>query len=144
MDADPLAAGRRIRADVHGDIEDVAAHDPHQLALRLRRPLKVKPPQDPAFGARMILLHEGLVDSRRCELGSLVDLHEEAPLVAEHAWLNQDDVGDRKPLEAKWHRARESPGDRRRSCRTSSVQGGAGRRPRYTPCDTRFLPGTPS
>ncbi len=49
LDRDVLAKRWRGAADVHGDIENAAAHHPHQLVLRERSGLEMQAAQGAGF-----------------------------------------------------------------------------------------------
>ena len=96
----PLAVGRRVAAQVDGDVEDLAAGAADQLRLA-GLGLEVEAAQGALRGARVVVLDELDLDA---ELGpgvAAVGLDHEAALVAVDLRLEQDD-----PVELRRQRAR--------------------------------------
>ena len=60
----PLPIRRRVAAQVDGDVPDPPAKAAHELGLPGAR-LEMKAAQDPAAGARVVVLDELAVDARR-------------------------------------------------------------------------------
>src|SRR5256886_13835056 len=85
--ARPLAEGRRAGPDVHGDVEDLAAHRAHQLALRPRS-LRMQPAQRSPQRAGMVVLHEIVGDAALPVPLGVEGLQEEAARVAEDIGLD--------------------------------------------------------
>jgi hypothetical protein len=90
--SEPLPQGRRAAPQVHRDIEHLAHHHPHQLALRLLG-LVVQAAQDAVCRTAVVVLHEVEVETGGAKGVGIPALEEKAPLIAEHAWFKQVDVG---------------------------------------------------
>lgn len=89
----PFAEGGTAFAQVDGDVEDRAAHDAHELGLRVVD-LEVEPAQD-ALGARgLVVLNEIDVDTARDKVGLLVGFHEVAAIVAVALHVHDDHAVD--------------------------------------------------
>ena len=81
-----LAESGRRAADVHGDIEDAAAHHPHQLVLSERGGLEMQTAQGSDFGRkRVIVLHEIQVEAGLKKRLAVVNFRKKAAMVAEFA-----------------------------------------------------------
>ncbi len=92
--ADPLPEGGRTPAQVHGDVEDGAAHDTHEFPLGLAD-LVMQAAQDAARTAAVVVLYESVAAAGGFVEGALVEtLEEETASVAEHLGLEDDDVGN--------------------------------------------------
>src|SRR5436190_4451400 len=87
----PAAVGRRIGAQVDGDVEDRASHAAHQLRLTL---LRVDAPQYALARTAVVLLDELRLDPELSELVGAKGLDEEAAFVAMDIRLDQDDALD--------------------------------------------------
>ena len=90
--AEPLAQGRRVAAQVHGDVKHRARSDPHQFALGVAG-LVVQPAQDAPGGAAVIVLDEIQVKARLPEGSCIPAFQKEAPLVAKDPRLQQKYAG---------------------------------------------------
>ena len=86
---------RGATAEIHGHVEDLAAHDPHELPLRIGE-LVVEPAQHVLRGEAVVVLHEverpvhGGLEPRAVEA-----LEEEAARVGKDARLDDQDARDR-------------------------------------------------
>jgi hypothetical protein len=89
----PLPEGRRAAAQVDDDVPDAAAGAADELALA-RIGLEVHPAHGAAARARVVVLREGLRDAVIGPPIGAPGLHEEAPLVAEHARREQRQAVD--------------------------------------------------
>ena len=78
--ADPLAEVRRADANIHRDVEHFALHHAAQLGLRIAE-LVVQAAQHPARRARMIVLHELVLDAGARQHVLAIGFHEEAARV---------------------------------------------------------------
>ena len=97
---DPLAVGRRAMADVDGDVEDPAAHNPQQLVLSEWRKLEMQAAQHPRCRRqRVVVLHEIQMKVGCFERRFAVGLGEESAMVPE--LLGPDDlyVGNRERID---------------------------------------------
>ena len=84
-----VAESRRAFADVHGHVEDAAAHHAQQLGLRHLSLLEVEAAQDaPLRGIRFIVLHERDRSHVRLEVAEGKRFKEITAMVAEDARLD--------------------------------------------------------
>ena len=90
---EPTPERRRRPAQIHSDIVDGAATDAHELALRLPH-LIVQAAQHPLRRMTVIVLHELDRDTRVAQRAAIPRLEEVAAIVAEHARLDQHDIGN--------------------------------------------------
>lgn len=94
--ANDFAVAGRPETDIDRDIEDHAAHHANELGLRVRRRLKMKPPDCAlVFGKSMIILHEidAYSDRRKCSF--VIGFGKKSAVVAESKRL--DDFDSRDP-----------------------------------------------
>src|SRR5208283_4416872 len=90
----PFAKRWRTVAQVHGNIEDLAFHHPHQFALRMLD-LVMQPAQDIALRTGMIVLHKPILDAQVRQGALVVAFQEESAPVAEHARLEKHQARQR-------------------------------------------------
>ena len=93
--AGSTAEVRRASPHVDRNVVDLADHRPHELALRVLD-LVVKAAQHVASRSRVVVLHERRSDAGIGERTLVPALVEEAAVVAEHARLDQQDLGQRQ------------------------------------------------
>src|SRR5262245_46828932 len=94
LGASPAAERRRGFSQIDSGAEYPSGCDADELPLGLLD-LVVQAPQHPAPGARVIVLHEGHVESDSIAKSSRVPaLQQESPLVSEHLRLEDQDLGN--------------------------------------------------
>lgn len=76
----PPAKSGRIASDIHGHVENSPPNDPDEFSLRIVF-LKMKTPQDPLAGKRVVILDEGNIKARRFEILKTIGFHEKTPFI---------------------------------------------------------------
>src|SRR5690606_11311529 len=94
FDADEPAAGRRIGIDVHSHVVHGAAADADQLALRTAA-LEMQAAQHALAGAGVVVLDERQADACLTVALGLEGFEEEAAVIAEYFWLDDQYAGQR-------------------------------------------------
>jgi len=91
LDAGVMAEIRRPAADIHGDIENPAAGNTHQLALGMVE-LVMQPPEYAAPRTGMIVLHKYIRYSEFGIPAGMVGLKEKAARITMHIGLDQQQL----------------------------------------------------
>src|SRR6516162_1323160 len=86
---------RRAQADVHGNVEHLAAHHPAKLCLRVAQ-LVVQAAQYSKRRARVVVLHKRLVNPGSSHSVGPVGLHEEAARIVMNTRLEEQDTRKRR------------------------------------------------
>jgi hypothetical protein len=87
---DPALECGRPFPDINGNIEDLSFDTLNQLALCVRSPLVMKPPQYTSHGTGIIILHKVFGDSIQGKLRVLIGFHKKTSFVLKSARFDED------------------------------------------------------
>ena len=101
--ANPSTVRRGATPDVHYRIENLSPNHFDELLLGLGMSLIVEPPENAPNGMGIVGLNKTLMDAGSLKLRALVCFHEKTPSIIETWSLDEDNIGNLKPLKMEGH-----------------------------------------